>query len=99
MSDKKYNGWTNYATWRVNLEMFDAWDVSELLGYSQEETIKADAFYVGQVLQEYAEERICEDASSDSFALSYALAFISDVNWTEIASSMIETYKDEVANA
>jgi hypothetical protein len=23
MSDTKYNGWTNYATWRVNLEMFD----------------------------------------------------------------------------
>jgi len=22
MTDK-YNGWTNYATWRVNLEMFD----------------------------------------------------------------------------
>ena len=22
-NDQKYNGWTNYATWRVNLEMFD----------------------------------------------------------------------------
>ena len=20
---EKYNGWTNYATWRVNLEIFD----------------------------------------------------------------------------
>ena len=22
-----YNGWTNYATWRVNLECFDGWDI------------------------------------------------------------------------
>jgi hypothetical protein len=25
----KYNGWTNYATWRVNLEIFDGIDPSE----------------------------------------------------------------------
>ena len=30
MSDKTYNGWTNYATWRVNLEIFDGWDVNDL---------------------------------------------------------------------
>ena len=22
----KYNGWTNYETWRVNLEIFDGFD-------------------------------------------------------------------------
>jgi hypothetical protein len=27
--DTKYNGWTNYATWRVNLEMFDGFDARE----------------------------------------------------------------------
>ena len=26
MNDTKYNGWTNYATWRVNLEMIDGSD-------------------------------------------------------------------------
>ena len=26
MSDKKYNGWTNYATWRVQLEIIDGYD-------------------------------------------------------------------------
>ena len=29
-SDKRYNGWTNYATWRVNLEMFDGIDAREI---------------------------------------------------------------------
>ena len=23
MKDERYNGWTNYATWRVNLEIID----------------------------------------------------------------------------
>ena len=26
MSNTTYNGWTNYATWRVNLEIFDGGD-------------------------------------------------------------------------
>ena len=26
MSDKKHNGWTNYATWRVNIEIKDGYD-------------------------------------------------------------------------
>ena len=29
MSDKKHNGWTNYATWRVNLEIIDGYDWHE----------------------------------------------------------------------
>ena len=26
MKNDTYNGWTNYATWRVNLEIFDGLD-------------------------------------------------------------------------
>ena len=26
MTDQKYNGWANYETWRVNLELFDGYD-------------------------------------------------------------------------
>ena len=29
MNDTKYNGWTNYATWRVNLEIFDGMDFEQ----------------------------------------------------------------------
>jgi len=25
MAYAKYNGWTNYATWRIALEIFDGW--------------------------------------------------------------------------
>jgi hypothetical protein len=32
MSDKTYNGWTNYATWRIHLEIFDGMSL-DLDGY------------------------------------------------------------------
>lgn len=28
MDTQKYNGWCNYATWRINLECFDGWEGS-----------------------------------------------------------------------
>ena len=30
MTDNSYNGWRNYETWRVNLEVFDGMDVREM---------------------------------------------------------------------
>ena len=78
-----YNGWTNYATWRVNLEMFDGYD-----GASDNDL---DAYDLGQSLRDMAEEMI----GGEGLARDYALAFIADVNWSEIAAMMIEAYRDE----
>jgi len=39
-TDKNYNGWTNYATWRVNLEMFDGMSPRELKQQGVKEYIK-----------------------------------------------------------
>jgi hypothetical protein len=87
MSD--YNGWTNYATWRVNLEMFDSYD-----GASDNDM---DAYDLGQSLREMALETVAEQASG--LALDYAEAFLSDVNWYEIAEHMIEDYREVEADA
>lgn len=51
MTDQKYNGWTNYATWRVNLEIFDGFDPRDY--YSNLDP--ADAYGLGKDLKEYAE--------------------------------------------
>ena len=80
MSNEKYNGWTNYATWRVNLEMFDGGD------FASDNDL--DAYDLGQTLRQFAEETLSEQASG--LVLDYALAFLSDVNWCEIARHMIE---------
>ena len=83
-----YNGWTNYATWRINLEIFDGMRLEDF------HTNNLDAFSFGQELDEYAYEVVLAGCGN-SLAESYAREFMSDVNWTEIASAMIETYKDE----
>ena len=73
MRDTKYNGWTNYATWRVNLEMFDG----------SEQQWSPDS------AREFVEEIII-DSTPEGVARDSALAFISDVNWHEIAEHYLE---------
>ena len=86
MNDTTHNGWTNYATWRVNLEVFDDADKAELFD------LTLDAWDLGHVLQDYVEEHIYEAGGGDegNIAVDYALAFLSDVNWFEIAKHMID---------
>ena len=85
---ENYNGWTNYATWRVNLEVFDgvAW-----LDQFDEGLSVYDASIL---LKDYAEELIYQ-TSAEGLARDYALAFLSDVNWYEIAESMHSAYMQE----
>jgi len=94
MKQETYNGWTNYATWRVNLEIFDGFDITDYFGDVEE---RNDAYYLGDALKDYAEEILSIDTDTSSLVYSYAMSFLSDVNWIEIASSLIETYKDEVS--
>jgi len=73
----EYNGWTNYATWRVNLE---------ILGDIEfEETATADD------LKEIVEDCVFNNTvEKDCLAADYARAFISQVNFYEIAQSINE---------
>lgn len=85
MTDNTYNGWTNYATWRVNLEIFDGLSPEDIYGEPP-----PDAWALENAMKEYAEELVTGD--SDSLATNYALAFLSYVNWTEIAKHKISEY-------
>ena len=87
---ENYNGWANYATWRVNLEMFDGFDPRDYWQGAQE-----NAYDLGLSLKEYAEEILSYEANAEGLAFSYAMAFLSDVNWTEIARHMIEYINDK----
>lgn len=84
-----YNGWTNYATWRVNLEIFDGIDPSEM-GWH-----KLDLYDLADALQEYAAEVVTMGASG--LALDYAVAFMADVNFREIADAMRDAFADDFA--
>lgn len=92
MTDATYNGWTNYATWRVNLEIFDGLEFDEMFDLTQE------ANDLGHDLKAYAEELIemsISDPHAPSLAKDYALAFLSGVNWYEIAKHIIENYAEQ----
>ena len=77
MKKETYNGWTNYATWRVNLEIFDGLD-SDMEG----EKVTAEG------CKDYADEVLSENG--EGLALDYARAFIASVNWHEIAEALNE---------
>jgi hypothetical protein len=81
----EYNGWTNYATWRVHLEIFDGATASDY-GTWEPSDLVAD-------LKDYVEQAIVL-TSEAGIARDYAMAFISDVNWYEIADHLIDAAKE-----
>jgi hypothetical protein len=83
-----YDGWTNYETWRVNLEMFDSMTVLEFCGKGS--VVVSE---LAEGIKSYAEEMI-EAGSQPGYARSYAFAFLSDVNWTQIASRMLDDFEE-----
>ena len=85
MSTNEYNGWTNYETWRVNLEMFDGFDIDN------QEDNPHGVHELAEYLKETAIQAI-EDGCSDKggFALDYALAFLDAVDFRQIAMSKLE---------
>ena len=91
--DTKHNGWTIYATWRVNLEMFDGFDVQDAYPV---EVAENDAYGLSLQLKNYVDNLVC-DPFDDSrlFAVDYARAFLQDVNWYEIATHLLNDIKAE----
>ena len=90
MSDERHNGWTNYATWRVNLEIID--------GHDWYECEHVDADYV----KELVEDAVFGDGpelKKDLLKDSYANAFLSEVNYYEIAENLINESINEKEEA
>ena len=80
----KYNGWTNYATWRVNLEILST--------IQFEETVTADD------LKEIVEDVVFsqyELGNGSHLVEDYARAFISEVNFYEIAEHINEELDEQ----
>ena len=93
MSNATYNGWTNYATWRVNLELIDdIQDKETFFGISE----YTEAYELAKYIEQYVEECLSNDMPNE-LTLSYAMAFIAEVNWYEIAQHLIEevTYENQ----
>jgi len=74
---KEYNGWTNYATWRVNLEILGDIEFENKMSADDLKEIVEDCVFNNTV-------------EKDCLAADYARAFIQQVNFYEIAQSINE---------
>jgi len=88
MSNTTYNGWSNYPTWRINLEILgDIQWVEEEIEILNEE-----------MLEDYVENAVFENNGiSGHLGLmeDYARAFLANVNYREILKSIIENFEYE----
>lgn len=75
-----YNGYTNYETWKVQLEVVDYIDCEEEVSWTH--------------LAALAEETIYEGVEHASTAESIITSFLSEVNWRELADMHNERVKD-----
>jgi hypothetical protein len=94
MSDTKYNGWSNYATWRINLEIFDGVNIGDFEGADDAEP---NIYEISLQLKDYAEEVVFQECRYDergqsSLMEDYARAFLQDVDWYEIADHLVKDY-------
>ena len=74
---EKYNGWTNYATWRINLEIIDGIEIET----------KTCAATIKEIIDDVV---FSQYDGMNSLMYDYASAFISEVNFYEIAQSINE---------
>ena len=82
---KEYNGWTNYATWNVNL-----WLTNDEGSYNywMERARDSEVNGLAILLEDEHKEAMPElDSSTYSDLLQHVLG---SVNWHEIAKSLIE---------
>jgi len=84
----EYNGWSNYETWRVNLEILGdiQWVEEEIEILSPE------------MLEEYVENAVFENNGiSGHLGLmeDYARAFLANVDYREIYESIMENYQHD----
>lgn len=89
MENQQYEGYTNYATWRVIEEVYYNRFISLIEIFEENYNGVVDELSV----EDYAEEVIFTNSNSE-LATGYAKAFLSDVNWEEIAERLKEDIKE-----
>jgi hypothetical protein len=94
----KYNGWTNYETWKANLEIFDNFYDDIKVDERIEEVLNTDTYEYSQYLKDYLYEILdFEECEKKYSALAgFAHNSIQEINFYEIAEHIQQSLKDEL---
>ena len=100
MDTQKYNGWTNYATWLVNLH-FDCLDFTDEVDSGVFDDMDAHGIrcHVASWIQELVESHVEEyeiPYGRGGFVIDLINATLSDVDWHDIADHYVDDIKDAV---
>ena len=78
---EKYNGWNNYPTWKINTEILGDMEFDYIVQPSELQEIVEDCVFGNNL---HAIPYLVED---------YARAFLSDVDYIELATTYNKDYK------
>lgn len=95
MTRKEYNGWTNYETWLVKLWMDNDQGSQEFFADLAETYLKRNtsvSSFADQIKEEH--EAMLPEVSG--FAADLLNGAMSEVNWQEIAESLLNDAKENV---
>ena len=98
--NEDYNGWTGkgnrasaYATWRVMLELVS--DVQDEI-ISEWFDEKPRGWDLANRIEDWVGEIVAgEDYNQQTLATQYAMAFLDDVNWDEIAEHILADWPED----
>lgn len=100
MDTQKYNGWTNYATWMVNLH-FENLDFTDEVDSGVFDGMNAFDVrcHVASLIQEYVEMYLDEVVDiTNCFVQDVINATINDVDWHDIADHYVDDILDAVSD-
>ena len=98
MDTQKYNGWTNYATWLVNLH-FDNLDFTDGIDEGVFDDMDADDIrcHVASCIQELVESYLEEVVDiNNCFVTDVINSTINGVDWHDIADHYVDDILDDV---
>ncbi len=98
--DTTYNGWINYATWRVNLEILDDWAAHYAPSDGEAEYRYSDLETLAAALEEVVNDLVLTDPETgrerEGLAADYARAFLADVDYYDIAETIAHDCPDVI---
>ncbi len=97
MTDKKYNGWTNWETWSFNLHWDDAFREDATYAHRHSKGTEDAISQLADMIKDHAEEVIEAEISKNIWLQDIVNGYVREINFHEIATHYIEELESEAA--